>query len=107
MGEAKKSEVKEVAVACPGSSHRLRAQSATPTMSNPDLKALDIESSWNQIIWTISDCFLLITTNQTPSTKSLDQTPISSIGSGITPTLRPENSTVNTRPPRALSQSQK
>ncbi|KAJ5410634.1 uncharacterized protein N7487_004993 [Penicillium crustosum] len=66
-------------------------------MFNPELKALDIESSWNQII----------PTNQTPSAKTLDQTPISSIGSGIAPTLPPENSTVNTRPPRVLSQLQK
>lgn len=41
------------------------------------------------------------------ATKTLDQTPISSIGSGIAPTLQLENSTVNTRPPRALFQSQK
>lgn len=44
-------EVKWASVACLGSAHRLRAlraQSATPTMSNPDIKALDIEPSWNR-----------------------------------------------------------
>jgi hypothetical protein len=80
-------------------------------MFNPNLEALDLDSSWNQHSVCSREHFRL-STSHNYQTRTLGEdigpVPISSIGGGIAPTLQPrENSTVNTRPPTALSQLQK